>query len=290
MNVTKKSTTTPQASEHTSPRDMALRLKDGIREVRFAARQSARQLASQFIETGALAPAWAPPLGQVARIAVGAAEGLDRLAVQLVSSSNDYRAMRFRLLSAELLAENSMADQQALPPTRHDEHSFERYFYWVMKHLLKAAQRDDVTVREEAMHRTRLQFQKAVTTWRSQAQGERRSPIHARAHHVAAIAIALHEQQPLHVHIGAGGSSETAQAETADGKGDLLLCLAMAAAMAAEIAATYPVAVIQDETANALQLALQIARSRQTEFARALKARDPLKSLSKEMAFVLRHI
>ena len=275
-----------RASDEQPPlqHEIPLLVKDGIRQLRFAARQSARQLTNQLKKKGELSPGWAPPLGEVAQMAMDAMDGLDRLAVQLVSSASDYRAMNFRLLPAQQAAGTMVANGSP--------RDFDHNFYWVFKHLLRLDQRENVTVLEESVHHAGLLFGKHERQVQATRGGTVRGPIEAMltANRVAALAHAFHIHSPLHFHeldqVSVGMKAEQAK-EEAQG---LARRLIYAAAIAGEVALCYPRATLPEEVLHALQMALRIADSRQNEFLTALHDPQAITSLTEEMAFVLRHI
>ena len=267
----------PPRPEH----DLALRVKDGVRGIRQAARQGAQRLVQQMVEGEQRAPAWAPPLGQVAQLAMQAAAGLDRLAVQLISTSNEYRQMDFPLLSA--LDGSPRGAQLSL--LMADARTFDHHYYWVLKHLLRMGAITDVSVREEAIHHAWQNFHAAWAGARpsgidTAATDTGLPATDARALRCALLSQALLQCQPLH-HGGLG----TLQVDQV-----LVQCLVHASVLAGEIAVAYPRPVLGDEVQHALQMAWRVAQSRQVEFAWALQDKHAAVALPREFAFVLRHL
>jgi hypothetical protein len=246
------------------PHEVALRLKDGLREIRFAARAGARQLAGQMHQAARHAPAWAPPLDEVARLAARAVDGLDKLASGLVAPGQDYRMGHFRL---------SRLTQAVLAPDA--QRALERQCYWSLRHLLQAAGREDVTAHEEAVHQACQRYQSSPQAPDDES-GEAR-----RAQRMAVLVRALCDIGPLHLH---GSTPHQAQEAAA-----LTQVLATAAVLAPELAALYPRALPQEETGHALQLALCMARSWQPALAHALQSLHPQQALARELVFMLRH-
>jgi hypothetical protein len=273
-NLPMKPPPTPEGAPAATPHDVTLRVKDSLREIRFAAREGARHLATQLTQAAQHAPAWAPPLGEVVRLAAHAVNGLDRLATELVLHDHDYRAMNFRL--------QPLAQASGTPASLR---AMERHCYWLLRHLLQRAQREDVTVHEEALHRACLQFQ-TLPVPATETEAET-APELQQAGAMAALALCLCESRPLHVHAqvhGLNAQEAEQQAQT------LTRSLAVAAVLAGPVAQQFPRAVLQEETQHALDLALQLSRSWDAGFAHAFGQAQVLPALRREMAFVLRHL
>jgi len=250
-------------------REVSLIVKDGVRGIRFAAKQSAKRLVSQMVKSSEKGPSWVPPLGPVAQLVSEVADKLDSMAVQLVSSANDYRHMKFRLLTVTGDSERSLFQASA--------QVFQHNFYWVFKHLLKHTKHDNVTVKEEALHRVWLSLQSEPDRMRGEE---------FQARQLAELALAICKCAPLQVHPHLGVSAEI----DAQSSPDLELRLVIAAVLAGEIAARYPGADLQEEVRYALHTADSVAASLLADFQRAFASKQALLSLTNEMAFALRHI
>ena len=258
--------------------DLSLKIKDGLRELRFSAREGARHLAKQLLTTGAQVPASAPPLTGVVKMALQAAEDLDRIAVHLVSSANDYRALKFRLLVVK-----PPGPQHALI---WNEKGFARNFYWVFKHLLKLQDRKDVMVREEALHQAGSQVMGLLErpTAELEADASLKDREHTRALQLSDLALALLDCNPLHTPASTAVDKDAAPLEA------LLPSLCVAAAMAGDIASLYPRNSMQEETEQALQTALIAAQSIEEKIFMSLRAQRRRESLSREVEMLLRHL
>lgn len=270
-------------------RDVSLIVKDGVREFRSVARLGAKRFVNHFAEGGKPVPSWAPPLGQVARMAMNAVDGLDRLAVTLISSTNDYRQMKFRLLSIDKVLGRTLPSGSA--------REFEHNFYWIFKHLLELEHRDDVVVREESMHLAGQLFKTALNqTEHFEISIKPGQTLEVRAQRLAMLAQSLCISRPLRVHAVTQSLAKShfpsekrpfCDDETED---SLTQRLALAAVLAGEIAAAYQRSTLQEEVMHALQMSVRIATSRSEEFVRAMASPRPLDNLTRELAFVLRHI
>lgn len=269
------SVTPPAAAAPATERDVTLRMKDGVRELRSVARLGAQRLAHTLVERSQQAPPWAPPLAPMVQRALGAVDELDRLAVHLVSSAHEYRQMNFGPLCLQA------ADAQSL--LQAGPRALERNFYWVFKHLLKREHCEGVTVREEQIHQAAINFLARVADADALPPvGAERAPAAAlRAQQLAMLAHALSECQPLHRHALATSQEPLERLNTR---------MVMAAVLVGEVAYAYPHSTLPDTLKHALDMAAQMARSRAPDFARALSAARPLESLMGELAFVLRHI
>ena len=253
-------------------RQLTLRVKDGVRELRFAARQSARHLLQALQEPAARLPPFAPPLEQVAQTAWQLLEGIDRVAVELLSSAADYRRMNYRMLS--VAGPHRVTGAQAQP--------FQHHFYWTLKHLLLQERQQGVTVHEEALF---LAWQ----AWHRHDSGAQSGP-QAQSLACARLVLALMVSRPLHWHAQWPGAGLPPQQPAQEHQAALTLQLVIAAVLAGEIAAAYPRSVPTDEVAHALHLATTLVAGRMSPWQAASASAHPLAALTGEFAFVLRHL
>jgi len=250
-------------------REVSLIVKDGVRGIRFAAKQSAKRLVSQMVQSSEKAPRWVPPLGPVAQLVSEVADKLDSMAVHLVSNANDYRQMKFRLLTVTGDGERGLFQAPA--------QVFQHNFYWVFKHLLRHSERGNVTVKEEALHRAWLSLQ-------SEPNRAHTEEFHAM--HLAQLAVAMRECAPLQVH----PQRDASAANDVESSSDLELRMVIAAVLVGEIAARYPGTDLQEEVKYALHSADRVAGSLLADFQRAFASKQTLLALTKELKFALRHI
>jgi len=250
-------------------RDVSLIVKDGVRGIRFVAKQSAKRLVSQVVQSSEKAPRWVPPLGPVAQLVSEVADKLDSMAVHLVSNANDYRHMQFRLLTVTGDGERGLIQAPA--------QVFQHNFYWVYKHLLKHAKHDNVTVKEEALHRVWLSLQR---------EQDRAHTEEFHATHLAQLAMAMRECAPLQVH----PQRDASAANDLESSSDLELRMVIAAVLAGEIAARYPGTDLQEEVRYALRTAERVAASLLADFQRAFASKQALPALTNALKFALRHI
>ena len=271
----------PHPTELPEPpgRDVPLLLKDGVRELRFVARLGARRLAAQVVDNGAQAPRWVPPLDQVVKLVSEVADGLDSMAVQLVSKDNDYRHMNFRPLSSRGEGPNGIFSASA--------HDFQRNFYWIFKHLLKQRGCDTVMVKEEALYRAWGALQNRSTFDDAKERSGLSRATGDAAFELAQLTLVLCNSAPLRFH---GLSEPILAANKVQGVSDLGLEVVVAAVLSGEIAASSPSTVLRDDLGRALQTAERVAASRLEDFGRAFNAEAPLPALSNEFKFVLRHV
>ena len=263
-------------------RQLTLRVKDGVRELRFAARQSARHLLQALQEPAARLPLFAPPLDQAAQTAWQLLEGIDRVAVDLLSSAADYRRMNYRLLS--VTGSQRVTGAQAQP--------FQRHFYWTLKHLLERERQEGVTVHEEALflawqawHPQDGGAQAGHEAWPGAPSGPQ-----AQSLACARLVLALMASRPLHWHADWSGEGRPPHQPAQERQAALTLQLVIAAVLAGEVAAAYPRSAPADEVANALHLAATLVARRMSPWQAAWTSANPLQALTREFAFVLRHL
>jgi len=262
------------------PPEVSLRVKDSLRELRSTARSKAKTLANRLTESEARAPAWAPPIGEMAQLALGAVAGLDRLAVDLVSADHAHRSLNFKLLSLTQLEGGDGGKARG--------REFELDLYWVLKHLLSLTREDGVTVLQEPVHQAilhvRRQFPEAVEDRSFEPESEQ-----ALASRMAWLALALLQYRPLRAHGPAAAATSTALTEEAEQCLTLAERMVAAGTLAGEIAQIYPDSNLQKELTRALKVSLRIVESRQAELRRALDAAQPHACLQQEFAFIMRH-
>ena len=262
------------------PPDVSLRVKDSLRELRSTARSKAKTLANRLTESEARAPAWAPPIGEMAQLALGAVAGLDRLAVDLVSADHAHRSLNFKLLSLTQLEGGDGGKAQG--------REFELHLYWVLKHLLSLTGEDGVTVLQEPIHQASLHVRRQLP----KVLGDRSiepDPEQALASRMAWLALALLQYPPLRIHGAAAAATSTVMTQEAEQSLTLAERMVVAATLAGEIAQIYPDSNLQKELNRALQMSLRIVESRQPELRRALDAAQPQARLQREFAFIMRH-
>lgn len=261
-----------------------LAVKDGVRDLRHTVNRAAQHWLQGLHEQAARTPAWAPPLDEAARKAWQVVQGVDRLALDLLSGTSEYRRMNYRLRSVLAGGAASLAHASG--------QDFQRYFYWTFRHLLHCAQREDVTVHEEAIRRAWQDWcgTQPLTPGLATDDADPQALADLQARQCARLVIALCKQQPLHLHaglplpalIGAG-------ARAADGA-TLTLRTVLAGVLAGEIARAYPRPGAVEEVSHALDLAWTLVAGRMPQWHGALHAAQAQEALAREFAFVLRHI
>lgn len=262
-----------------------LAVKDRVRDLRHTVHRAADHWLQGPHKQSARTPAWALPLDEVARKAWQVVQGVDRLAVDLLSSTSEYRRMNYRL--------RSVLDGGAASLAWASAQDFQRYFYWTFWHLLHRAQREDVSVHEEAIRRAWQAWCETqhLTPGLATDDADPQAMADLQARQCARLVIALCKQRPLHflhaglplpVSIGAG-------APAADGAA-LTLRTVLAGVLAGEIAHAYPRPGAVEEVSHALDLACTLVAGRMPQWNDALHAARAQEALAREFAFVLRHI
>lgn len=253
------------------PPNMALAMKDGLRELRVNLRQGAQTLARKIEATshkldeleGPLGrlPKLGEPLAAAARTAVQIIETADHAAVDLLTSDGDFRRMNFRLRpAAHYFLAGGNTDGQ--------ERAFTKAHYWALRHLLQLKGAADVVVHEQAVDQVfrQVQGQPAVIAGVDAA---------------AAVLLALcRSEDPALLH--RSGEEGAAAAERR-------VFYSTAAVLAGQIAVARPDPDAQAETRQALTVADEIVSGTLGDWQRALRAPEPRQALAEQISFTLRY-
>ena len=264
---------------HTA-RDVPLVIKDGLRELRFSTKQSAKRWMEGMEDVLSNIPKFGAPLGAATKTASQLLQLADRAAVDLLSTENPFRKADFRLPPPHFyVTEGNEATTSKL---------FIKNYYWALKHLLKLKSNTDFWVLEESI------FQALRFFGEMQAQGANRpgteSPYPVKGTESSwlggCIIYALYRSKPLSHHDSANQDPEVLAESTAT----LTLHSCVSVVLASEITALFPNASAQIETLEALKLADEVCGARLESWEAAMLHRHPVQQLARELDFVLRHL
>ncbi len=248
--------------------DKGLAVKDGLREVRFNLRRGARMLvqaveAATHHEPGARGLGLlGEPLNLAVRTTATLLSNVDHAAVDLLASDGPYRAM-----AVSLRASASYFGVPVEQPI--DLRSFTTDHHWRYRHWLALTGRRDVFVHEQAIERAG-----------AQVMAEAGQPGNVQ------IIQALAAQPVLTLPTLAHDVSSAEQAELAA----LRALGAVCTVLAGEIAPLLRGVDTRTQVATALRLADEVAQADRAGWERALHSAEPVPSMSRWLAFVLRHV
>ena len=261
-------------------RDVPLVIKDGLRELRFSTKQSAKRWMEGVEDVLSNIPKFGAPLGAATKTASQLLQLADRAAVDLLSTENRFRKADFRLPPLHFyVTEGNEATTSKL---------FIKNHYWALKHLLKLKSKTDFLVLEESISQALRSLREM------QAQGANRpgteSPylvtVSESSRLAACIIYALYLSKPLSHHDSANQDPEVVAESTAT----LTLHTCVSVALASEITALFPNASAQLETLEALKLADEVCGARLESWEAAILHRHPVQQLARELDFSVRHI
>ncbi len=267
-----------KVAAHLTDTPVGLAVKDGLREVRFNLRRSARKWVPVPEAASGDAPLTLPapkllledPFGVAVRTTAHLLRSADDAAIELLSGDGEYRAMEVPLQpSATYFA----ADLPADAPTR----PFTRDHYWRLRHLLALTGVTDQFVHEQRIERAGQELRAAIRFDRQRGGADLGGPaLRARA------ALALGDAQAL-------SPSFDATPEEAEASRQVGIRAAIAIVLAGDIAAGCPGSV-REQTTTALRMADEICTACAAQWQRALGQPEPEAALAAWMTFVLRHV
>ena len=271
----------PQVSSPTSAKkdDLALAVKDGLREARFVLKHKARSVvqelhaATQRHQGSVPAPlaALAEPFDLAVRTTANVMRTVDRAAVDLLSSDGSYRTMTMPLrASASYLAQGLGLDKTQL-------RTFTKDHYWRYRHLLQFRGYTDVFVHELAIEMAGMQVVETLPSGGLAHELAQRINAH--------LILALKETEILTR--PADGSPENDACEPDLRK--LSAHTAIAVVLAGEIADMSPLHDARRHTETSLRLADEITTACEAKWLHALKHPDPAEALASWLHFVCRH-
>ena len=261
-------------------RDVPLVIKDGLRELRFSTKQSAKRWMEGVEDVLSNIPKFGAPLGAATKTASQLLQLADRAAVDLLSTENRFRKADFRLPPLHFyVTEGNEATTSKL---------FIKNHFWALKHILKLKSKTDFLVLEESISQALRSLREM------QAQGANRpgteSPylvtVSESSRLAACIIYALYHSKPLSHHDSANQDPEVVAESTAT----LTLHTCVSVALASEITALFPNASAQLETLEALKLADEVCGARLESWEAAILHRHPVQQLARELDFSVRHI
>lgn len=261
-------------------RDVPLVIKDGIRELRFSTKQSAKRWMEGVEDVLSHMPKVGPPLGAATKTAAQLLQFADRTAVDLLSTENSYRKLDFRLPPPDFYV--STTDESTASKT------FIKNHYWALKHLLKLKGKLDFLVLEESIFQAFRYFRQIYSQDGSIAISDQ--PYQKKASDSsllsACIIYALYSCKPLSHYDTASQYSE----DLAESTATLTLHSCISIVLASEITSFFPHAQAEVETLEALKLADEICGARLESWERAILHRQPINHLAQELDFAIRHL
>lgn len=270
---------TPPPSSHAA-RDVPLVIKDGLRELRFSTKQSAKRWMEGMGDALSHIPAFGPPLGAATKTASQLLQLADRAAVDLLSTENPFRKADFRLPPPDIYVNEG------------DEATTSRLFiknhYWALKHLLKLKGKTDFLVLEESIFQALRFFREMQAAGANAPGAEPLNVVKVSESSMlsARIMYALYRSKPLSHHDSASQDPEVLAESTAT----LTLHACVSVVLASEITAFFPNASAQVETLDALKLADEVCGARLESWETALLHRQTITQLARELDFSLRHL
>ena len=261
-------------------RDVPLVIKDGLRELRFTTKQSAKRWMEGMEDVLSNIPRVGPPLGAATKTASQLLQFADRAAVDLLSTENPYRRADFRLPPPDFYVE-SINEATA-------SKFFIKNYYWALKHLLKLKGKADFLVLEEAIFQAFRYFlalqkpddQLLNSVQPYQVKVSDSSLLSAR------IIYALYSSKPLAHHDGASQNPELLAESTAT----LTLHACVCVVLASEITSFFPNVSAEVETLEALKLADEVCGARLDRWETAILHVRPVQKLAEELDFSLCHL
>ena len=261
-------------------RDVPLVIKDGLRELRFSTKQSAKGWMEGMENVLSHIPKLGPPLGAATKTVSQLLKLADRAAVDLLSTENSFRRADFRLPSPEIYVD---AIDEAMASK-----IFIKNYYWALKHLLKLKSKTDFLVLEEAIFQAFRYFM-AMQAGDSKllnyvqpypVKVRNSSPLSAR------IIYALYSSKPLSHHDGANQDPEA----LAESLATLTLHACVSVVLASHITSVLPHASAQIETLEALKLADEVCGARLERWEAAILHPNQVQQLALEWDFAVRHL
>lgn len=261
-------------------RDVPLVIKDGLREIRFSTKQSAKRWMDGIEDVLSDIPRLGPPLGAATKTVSQLLQLADRTAVDLLSTESAFRRANFRLPPPDFYVTDGD------DPT--NSKLFIKNHYWALKHLLKLKDKVDFLVHEESIFQALRIFREAQDTntrlpgfaLPSQARVSESSLLSAR------VISALYSSKPLSHHDGASQHPDVLAESTAT----LTLHACVSVVLASEITSFSPNVSAQIETLEALKRADEVCGARLEAWEVAILHRHPLQELARELDFSLRHL
>ena len=274
-----------KVSPHPAVRDVPLVIKDGLRELRFSAKRSAKRWMEEMEGVLFHIPKVGPTLGAATKTASQILQFADRAAVDSLSTENPHRRGDFRLPPPDLYLD--VSDKATMSKL------FIKNYYWALKHLLKLKNKTDFFVLEESIFQAYHQFigtqaQDAVS--QDAVSQDSLPPFATSASKSsllsARIIDALYRSKPLLHH---GEASQEPEALT-ESTATLTLHTCISVVLAGEITPFFPNASAQIETLEALKLADEVCGAKLERWENAILHRSPIQQLALELDFTIRHI
>jgi len=261
-------------------RDVPLVIKDGLRELRFSTKQSAKRWMEGMEEALSHIPKLGPPLGAATKTASQLLQLADRAAVDLLSTENPFRRADFRLPPPDFYVD--AVDDTAASKI------FIKNYYWALKHLLKLKGKTDFLVLEESIFQAfryflamQAQDPKLLESRQTyQVEVSESSLLSGR------IIYALYGSKPLSHHDSASQEPE----ELAESTATLTLHACVSVVLASEITSFFPSVSAQVETLDALKLADEVCGARLDRWEAAILHPHPIQQLALELDFSIRHL
>lgn len=261
-------------------RDVPLVIKDGLRELRFSTKQSAKRWMEGMEDALSHIPKLGPPLGAATKAASHLLQFADRVAVDLLSTENPFRRADFRLPPPDFYVNTSNeATASKL---------FIKNHYWALKHLLKLKGKTDFLVLEESIFQAYRFFQDMQAPGANLLSSAQpyRVKVSESSLLSARIIYALYSNKPLSHHDSASQDPEVLAVSTAT----LTLHACVSVVLASEITSFFPNASAQVETLEALKLADEVCGARLERWETAILHQNPVQQLALGLDFSIRHL
>lgn len=261
-------------------RDVPLVIKDGLRELRFSAKNGAKRWMEEMEGVLSNIPKVGPTLGSATKTASQLLQFADRAAVDSLSAETPYRRADFRLHPTDFYL--NTPDESATSKL------FIKNHYWALKHLLKLKNKTDFFVFEESIFQAYRHFRDLHVADLSLL--EALPPFSAKASQSsllsACIIDALYRSKPLSHHDVASQDPKALAESTVT----LTLHTCISAVLAGQISSFFPNASAQIETLEALKLADEVCGARLDRWENAILHINPIQQLALELDFAIRHL
>lgn len=261
-------------------RDIPLVIKDGLRELRFSAKRSAKRWMDGVEDVLLHIPKLGPPLGAATKTASQLLQLADRAAVDLLSTENSFRRADFRLPPPDFYVDaidKSVASK-----------IFIKNYYWALRHLLKLKSKTDFRVLEESVLQAFWYFLAMQDPDNKLLNSVQPYPVKASNSSLlsARIIYALYRSKTLSHHDSASQALEALAESTAT----LTLHACVSVVLASEITSFFPNASAEVETLEALKLADEVCGARLEHWETAILHTNAVQKLALELDFAIRHL
>jgi len=255
-------------------------IKDGLRELRFSTKRSAKRWMEGMEDVLSNIPKFGPPLGAATKTASQLLQFADRAAVDLLSTENPFRRADFRLPPPDFYVNT--------PDEATASKLFIKNYYWALKHLLKLKSRADFLVLEESIFQAFHHFldMQAADANLLNSQPPYQVKVSQASLLSARIIYALYSSKPLSHHDSESQDPEVLAESTAT----LTLHACVSVVLASEITSFFPNASAQVETLEALKLADEVCSARLERWETAILHKNPIQQLALELDYSIRHI